>query len=135
MILSAQVLRTPAAAPPSLKAGRTKDGTKKAARDQGRPPVSDDDSDYGELPQAAGGGAVEHLGWELTNVLGLGFSLSATDLYVIGAVLLVIIGNLMGCAVVCCCCSSVFRHTGYGYSKDVRTTDDLAEPQALELVT
>ena len=46
------------------------------------------------------------------------------DVYVAGAAVLILCGNVMGCVLVCCCCSNVFRHKGYAYSKTVRTTDD-----------
>lgn len=79
-----------------------------------------DDYDYDEGEQGEGDDGEDDD--EDHGVAGL-FGRGGYDIYVIGAVLLLVAGNVMGCALVCCCCSStVTRHRGY--SKDVVSAED-----------
>jgi len=59
-------------------------------------------------------------------------TLADSDIFLGAIVLLLVVGNIIGCAVVCFCCPTCFNRGagGYAYSKDLRTTDDL-EPATL----
>ena len=67
----------------------------------------------------------ESEGEEAEEDSGLLFGFPAVQVYLAGAALLVLVGNVMGCIFVCCCCSSsVFRHKGYSTAQGMDDSFD-----------